>query len=127
MELIRQITRQLEAWWAYTSWCSGQPLSAPACRTFWTGVAVVGVIVGLFIAWKVLTSLLRPLRLWLDERRRLAKEAEVADAATMAQYKVDDSKLHAGPGQEDVERKIREALLEKKLTDQQRPHPSRKP
>lgn len=90
-------------------------------------MAVVGVIVGLFIAWKVLTSLLRPLRLWLDERRRLAKEAEVADAATMAQYKVDDSKLHAGPGQEDVERKIREALLEKKLTDQQRPHPSRKP
>ena len=90
-------------------------------------VAVAGVIVGLVIAWKVLTRLLHPLRLWMEERRRLAKEAEIADAETMAQYKVDDSKLHAGPGQEDVERKIREALLEKKLTDQQRPHHPRKP
>ena len=45
----------------------------------------------------------------------------------MAQYKVDDSKLHSAPGQEDVERKIREALLEKKLTDQQRTHHQRKP
>jgi hypothetical protein len=71
--------------------------------------------------------MLQPLRAWLEERRRLAREAEVADAATMAQYKVDDSKLHAQPAQENVEQKIREALLEKKLTDQQRPRPTRKP
>lgn len=127
MEALRQITRQIEAWWTYASWCSGQPVSAPACKTFWTWAAVAGAIVGLYVAWKIATSLLRPLRVWMEERRRLAREAEVADAETMAQYKVDDSKLHAGPGQENVEQKIREALLEKKLTDQQRPHPTRKP
>lgn len=103
------------------------PVSTPACKTFWTWTAIVGGVIGLLIAWKVLAWLLRPLRLWLEERRRRAREAEVADADTMAQYKVDDSKLHAGPGQENVEQKIREALLEKKLTDQQRPHPQRKP
>lgn len=81
----------------------------------------------LFVAWKILARVLWPLRLWLEEKRRLAREAEIADAETMAQYKVDDSKLHAGPGQENVEQKIREALLEKKLTDQQRPRPTRKP
>lgn len=127
METLRQITRQLDAWWAYVTWCAGNPVSTPACKTFWTWTAIIGAAIGLFVAWKILAWLLRPLRLWLEERRRRAREAEIADADTMAQYKVDDSKLHAGPGQENVEQKIREALLEKKLTDQQRPHPQRKP
>lgn len=128
MEIIRQITRQLEAWWVHAKWCvADAPLSAPACKTFWTWTTVLAAGVGLFVAWKILARLLRPLRLWLEERRRLAREAKVADAETMAQYKVDDSKLHSGPGQENVEQKIREALLEKKLTDQQRPRPTRKP
>ena len=88
---------------------------------------MAGAVIGLIVAWKILALVLRPLRLRLEERRRRAREAAVADEATMAQYKVDDSKLHSGPGQENVEQKIREALLEKKLTDQQRPHHQRKP
>jgi flagellar biosynthesis/type III secretory pathway M-ring protein FliF/YscJ len=127
VEALRQITRQIDAWWAYVSWCAGQPVSAPACKTFWTWTAVAGAVIGLIVAWKILALVLRPLRLWLEERRQRAREAAVADEATMAQYKVDDSKLHSGPGQENVEQKIREALLEKKLSDQQRPHRQRKP
>jgi hypothetical protein len=127
VEALRQITRQIDAWWTYVTWCAGQPVSSPACKTFWTWTAIAGAIVGLLVAWKVLTWALRPLRLWLEERRLRAREAKIADANTMAQYKVDDSKLHADPGQENVEQKIREALLEKKLTDQQRPHRPRKP
>jgi hypothetical protein len=127
VEALKQIARQFDAWWAYVTWCAGQPVAAPACKAFWTWTAIVGAAIGLFVASKILAWLLRPLRLWLEERRRRAREAEVADADTMAQYKVDDSKLHSGPGQENVEQKIREALLEKKLTDQQRPHPQRKP
>jgi hypothetical protein len=127
VEALKQIARQIEAWWAYVSWCAGAPVSTPACKTFWTWTAIAGAVIGLLVAWKILAWLLRPLRLWLEERRRRAREAEIADADTMAQYKVDDSKLHSGPGQENVEQKIREALLEKKLTDQQRPHHQRKP
>ncbi|MGH8641541.1 MAG: hypothetical protein ACRET6_07510 [Burkholderiales bacterium] len=127
MELLRQLTRQLDAWWAYVTWCAGAPVSTTACKTFWTWTAIAGGVIGLFVVWKILTWLLGPLRLWLEERRRRSREAEVADEATMAQYKVDDSKLHSGPGQENVEQKIREALLEKKLADQQRSHHQRKP
>ena len=127
METLRHIARQLDAWWAYVAWCAGAPVSTPACKTFWTWTAIAAAVIGLLVAWKILAWLARPLRLWLEERRRRAREAEVADEATMAQYKVDDSKLHAGPGQENVEQKIREALLEKKLTDQQRTHHQRKP
>ena len=121
------MARQLDAWWTYVTWCAGQPVSAPACKTFWTWTAVAAALVGLLIAWKILAWALRPLRLWLEERRLRAREARIADADTMAQYKVDDSKLHSTPGQENVEQKIREALLEKKLTDQHRPHHQRKP
>lgn len=127
MEALKQIGRQIDAWWTYITWCAGQPVSAPACKTFWTWTAILGAVIGLFVAWKILAWLLRPLRLWLEERRRRTREAEVADADTMAQYKVDDSKLHARPGEENVEQKIREALLEKKLTDRQQPHHQRKP
>jgi hypothetical protein len=122
VEFLKQITRQFDAWWAYVSWCAGTPVSTPACKTFWTWTAIAGAVIGLFAAWKILAWPLRPLRLWLEERRRRAREAQIADEATMAQYKVDDSKLHSGPGQENVEQKIREALLEKKLTDRQQHH-----
>ncbi len=122
MEALRQIARQIEAWWAHGNWCASAPVSTPACKTFWTWAAIAGAVIGLLFAWKILAWLLRPLRRWLEERRRRAREAEVADEATMAQYKVDDSKLHSSPGQENVEQKIREALLEKKLTDQQQRH-----
>jgi flagellar biosynthesis/type III secretory pathway M-ring protein FliF/YscJ len=125
VEALRQIIRQLDAWWAYVTWCAGAPVSTPACKTFWTWTAIVGGVIGLLVAWKILAWLLRPLRLWLEEKRRLARERKVADEATMAQYKVDDSKLYSGPGQENVEQKIREALLEKKLTDQQQRHHQR--
>jgi hypothetical protein len=121
------MARQIDAWWTYATWCAGQPVSASACKTFWTWTAIAGAIVGLLIAWKILSWLLRPLRLWVEERRARAREAKIADADTMAQYKVDDSKLHSTPGQENVAQKIREALLEKKLTDQQRSHHQRKP
>src|SRR5262245_35125965 len=122
METLRQMIRQLDAWWVHAKWCSGMPVSTPACKAFWTWAAIVAVIIGLIVAWKLLVWLFRPLRLWLEEKRLRAREAKVADEQTMAQYKVDDRKLYAGPGQENVEQKIREALLEKKLTDQQGHH-----
>ena len=98
------------------------PVSTPSCKTFWTWAAIAAAVIALLLTWKVLALLLRPLGLWLEEKRLRARERKIADAATMAEYKADEAKLHSGPAQEDVERKIREALLEKKLTDQQQRH-----
>ena len=82
------------------------------------------VVIGLIILWKILVWLARPFRIWLEELRMRARERRVADEETMAQYKVDDSKLYTDSVPENVEQKIRDALLEKKLTDrQQRHHP----
>ena len=80
------------------------------------------VVIGLIILWKILVWLARPLRVWLEEMRMQARERKVADEETMAQYKVDDSKLYTDSVPENVEQKIRDALLEKKLTDRQQRH-----
>ena len=122
MEILKQITRQLDAGWAHFSSCLSAPLSAPACKSAWTWVTLALLAIGLIILWKILVWLARPVRTWLEEMRMRAREREVADAETIAQYKVDDSKLFTDSVPENVEQRIRDALLEKKLTEQQRHH-----
>ena len=122
MEALRQIALQLEAWRAHLSWCLGAPVSTPACKTFWTWATVAALVIGLLILWKFLAWLIRPLLVWLEEMKLRARERKVADEKTMAQYKVDDSKLYSATAEENVEQKIRDALAEKKLTDQQQRH-----
>ncbi len=122
MEILKQITRQLDAGWTHVSSCLNAPLSAPACKSVWTWVAIALVVIGLIILWKILAWLTRPFRVWLEEMRMRARERELADPETIAQYKVDDSKLFTDSVPENVEQRIRDALLEKKLTDQQQRH-----
>jgi hypothetical protein len=122
MDILRQVMRQIELGWAYVTSCLAAPLSAPACKTFWTWTSVAGVAVGLFVLWKVLAWLLRPLQLWLEDRRRRARERELADPDTMARYKVDDNKLFSAPGEDDVQQRIRDALDRKKIDEQHQRH-----
>jgi flagellar biosynthesis/type III secretory pathway M-ring protein FliF/YscJ len=122
VEILKQVTRQLDAGWAHFSSCLSAPLSAPACKSAWTWVTLALIVIGLIILWKILVWLIRPLRVWLEEMGMRAREQKVADEETMAQYKVDDSKLYADSVPENVEQRIRDALLEKKLTDRQQRH-----
>jgi hypothetical protein len=122
VEILKQITRQLDAGWAHVSSCLSAPLSAPACKSAWTWVTLALVVIGLIVLWKILVWLTRPFRVWLEEMRMRAREREVADPETIAQYKVDDSKLFTDSAPENVEQRIRDALLEKKLTDRQQRH-----
>ncbi len=122
MEILKLIMRQLDAGWAHVSSCLSAPLSAPACKSAWTWATMALVVIGLIILWKILAWLIRPFRVWLEEMRMRARERKVADPETIAQYKVDDSKLFTDPAAENVEQRIRDALLEKKLTDQQQRH-----
>ena len=80
------------------------------------------VVIGLIILWKILVWLAMPFRVWLEEIKMRARERKVADEETMAQYKVDDSKLYTDSMPGNVEQRIRDALLDKKLTDQQQRH-----
>jgi hypothetical protein len=122
VEILKQITRQLDAGWAQVSSCLSAPLSAPACKSAWTWATMALVVIGSIILWKILVWLTRPFRMWLEELRMRARERKVADPETMAQYKVDDSKLFTDSVPENVEQRIRDALLEKKLTDRQQRH-----
>ena len=79
-------------------------------------------MIGLIILWRILVWLMMPFRLWLNAMRTRTREREVADEKTMAQYKVDDSKLYPDSVPENVEQRIRDALLEKKLTDRHQRH-----
>lgn len=123
MEILKQITRQLDAGWAHFSSCLSAPLSAPACKSAWTWATTALAVICLIILWKILAWLIiRPFRMWLEDRRMRARERKIADEETMARYKVDDSKLYKDSVPENVEQRIRDALLEKKLTDRQQRH-----
>ena len=122
MDVLRQIGRQLDGWWTYVSWCAGSPVSTPACKSFWTWTAIAAIAIGLFVLWKLLAWMIRPVLVWLEDMRQRARERKVADEDTMARYKADDSKLHPGLPEENVEQRIRDALAKKKVDDQQQRH-----
>jgi len=108
--------RQLKALWAYASWCAQAPAAAPDCDFFWTWTAVAVVtafaLIGLYIVRKMAKNFLAV----RAERQRLAEASRVADPVTMSRYRVDPEKFHPDPPQEEgMERRIRQALDEKKL------------
>ena len=118
MDSLSTTLRQLGNWWAYTLRCA----QSPGCDMFWTWVwlaVLAGVVfVGLPLLWKLVGGLLAE----RAERMRLAERARVADAETLSRYRVDPDKLYAVSEQADVERRIRQALEERKAKDQwQRP------
>lgn len=83
---------------------------------------MVLLAIGLVVLWKLLAWLLRPFRVRIAERGLRARERKVADADTMAHYKVDDSKLFSAPGEDNVAQQIRDALDRKKVDEKQQRH-----
>lgn len=122
VDILRQLMRQFEYAWAYVSSCLSAPVSAPACKSFWTWTSVAGIVIGLFVLWKLLAWLLRPLLIRFAERRHRALQHQVADPDTMARFKVDDNKLFSAPGQDDIQKQIRDALDRKKVDEQHERH-----
>ena len=108
--------RQLKALWVYASWCAQAPASAPACDSFWTWVAVAAVTAFALIGLYIVGKMAKNFRAVRAERQRLAQASRVADPDTMSRYRVDPEKFHPDPPQEEgIERRIRQALDEKKL------------
>ena len=108
--------RLLKALWAYVSWCAEAPAAAPACDSFWTWTAIAVVAAFALIALYILRKMAKNFLAVRAERRRLAEASRVADPDTMSRYRVDPEKFHPDPPQEEgIERRIRQALDEKKL------------
>jgi flagellar biosynthesis/type III secretory pathway M-ring protein FliF/YscJ len=122
VENLRQIARYAEIGWAHVSACASAPLSAPSCKSAWTWATVALLAIGLIVLWKLLVWVLRPLAIWIAERKARAREDRVADAETMARYKVDDNKLFSTPGEDNIQRQIRDALDRKKVDEQHQRH-----
>jgi hypothetical protein len=119
--------RQLEALWAYASRCAQAPANLPACDSFWTGVALAVVVAAAGIALCVIRKMVRNFLAVRAERRRLAEGARIADPDTMSKYRVDSEKFHPDLPKEDIEKRIRQALDERKLEPQvRRPGAARK-
>ncbi len=111
-----ETVRQLKALWAYASWCAQAPASAPACDSFWNWMAVAVVtafaLIGLYVVRKMAKNFLAV----RAERQRLAEASRVADPDTMSRYRVDPEKFRPDPPQQEgIERRIRQALDERKL------------
>jgi len=118
MNSLSTTLRQIGEWWAYTLRCA----QSPGCDMFWTWVGLAVFAAVFFIGLPLLLRLVKDLLAEKAERMRLAERARVADAETLSRYRVDTDKLYAGAEQEDVERRIRQALEERKAKDQwQRP------
>lgn len=114
--------KQMDAWWAHASWCIDGGIETAACKPFLTWATVAVVAIGLLLLWTFRARLFMPLLTWIEEMKLRARDRKIADPETMARFKVDDSKLRSDPAQENVEQRIRDALLKKKLTDRQQRH-----
>ena len=108
--------RQLIALWAYASWCAQAPPAVPACDSFWTWTAVAVVAAFALVALYILRKMAKNFLAVRAEKLRLAEASRVADPVTMSRYRVDPEKFHPEPPQQEgIERRIRQALDEKKL------------
>ena len=104
----------LEQWFVYVSYCAGQPMQAPACKTFWiwvtAGVLAIGALLLAAVVWKVVSYKLRLAAALKAERER----ARVDGAAIAARSWNGDKAYSAELGPEEVERRIREAVDERR-------------
>jgi len=107
--------RQLEALWAYASRCAQLPAHAPACDSFWNAAGIVAAVVfGLAVLY-IVRRIVRNLLAVRAARMRELEEARIADPITLAKYKAETDKYLDVPADEDVQKRIRDALDERRL------------
>ena len=120
MEALKLITQYVEASWAYTSFCISAPFAAPACRSFWMGIAIASAAIGLIVLFKVLVRMVKYYQAVRAEARRQAELQRVADEETMVRHRWEGDNVLAASAGEDAAQRIREALDDRKRLDQRR-------
>src|SRR5260221_730602 len=119
--------RRLESLWIYASLCAQAPANLPECDSFWTGAVIFGGAAFPLVALYILPQMAGNFRAGRAERQGLAEGRRWANRDAMSKYRADGEKLYPDPPQEDIERRIRQTLDERKPGDQAlRPDAARK-
>ena len=114
LELAKGWLDVIQQWMTYVSYCAGQPLQAPACKPFWTWVMIAllscGALTILVIAWKFVSY-----RLKLAAALRAGEERARVDHDAIAARRWDGDKAYRTElGGEEIEKRIREAVEERR-------------
>ena len=113
----------LKSWWnyleqlfAYASYCIQQPIQAPACQPFWRWTMIaslaLGGLVALVLLWKLISYQLK-----LAAARKAQAERERIDYDAIARARWDGDNAFGELSREEIERRVREAVDEKRLAD----------
>ena len=114
MELVTAWLIVLQQWVTYVSSCMELPMQAPVCKPFWTWVmigafAFSGLIV-LVIVWKIMSY-----RIKLAAALRAEEQRAHVDHEAIAAKRWDGDKAYSAElGDEEVERRIREAVEQRR-------------
>jgi hypothetical protein len=104
----------LERWFAYISYCAGEPMQAPACNPFWTwtmiAVLAIGALLLIVVVWKVVSYKIKLAAALQAERRR----AHIDSDAIAARSWDGDKAYSAELSSDEVERRIREAVEQRR-------------
>lgn len=106
--------KTLEQWFSYVSYCAGEPMQAPVCRPFWTwtmiAVFTIGTLLLVVVVWKIVSYKLKLAAALKAERQR----AHVDSDAIAARSWDGDKAYSAELGGDEVERRIREAVEQRR-------------
>ena len=115
MNLIDTWLKVAQQWYAFATYCAGEPIKLPVCRPFWawvmTAAFVVGALAVLIIGWKIISY-----RMKLAAALRAEAARQYVDVAAIdARRWNGDTVYSAELGGEEVERRIREAVNKRHL------------
>lgn len=117
MEIAKAWLDYLLQWVAYSTYCIEQPISAPACRPFWTLAMFaffgIGGLIVIVIAWRIVSH-----RLKLAAALRAEQERAKIDYAAIAARRWDAEKAYnTDLGTDEVERRIREVVEQRQAAN----------
>jgi len=114
MEFATGWLNVLQQWLTYGSYCVEQPMQAPACKPFWTwvmiGVLAFAALMLIVVAWKIVSYKIK-----LAAALKAEEERGRIDHDAIAAKSWDGDKAYSAElGGEEVERRIREAVEQRR-------------
>jgi hypothetical protein len=103
-----------EQWFAYISYCAEASMQAPVCKPFWTWTMAtlfaIGALLLIVVIWKIVSHRIKLAAALKAEERR----AHIDHDAIAAKSWDGDKAYSAELGSEEVERRIREAVEQRR-------------
>ena len=115
MDWVKPANAFVASWWAYIDFCLDADIQARVCRPFWTWVTIALIgIGGLVLLWVAVKLISYKLKL-RAARNAEAERMAIADPDTMDSHRwKGDSAYQDHVSAEDVRRRIKEALVERR-------------